>query len=372
VPGALDLVADLPDAGDHVADRFPEWPDSTRPRRARSALRAVGEDETTRLIQTVPDGGDASDRHGPATDGTPARHSRRTAPTAEPAELSRAPLAAVPAPTSNRAGRNLPAAIAVGVALGGTVIASLLIRKEAFVLVVAAAVVTALWEVSTALRQKQISVPLVPLSVGALGMLVSAFVAGEDGLLVSFTLTAFGVLLWRLIDGHQGAARDVAAAVFVAAYVPFLAGFAMLMLATSDGAYRVLAFIAVTVANDVGGYASGVLLGRHPMAPSISPKKSWEGLAGSFALCMVVGAGTVYYLLSGSVLAGLALGAGAAVTATIGDLSESLIKRDIGIKDMGKLLPGHGGIMDRLDSLLPTAPVAFLLLSVLVPVATTR
>ena len=125
----------------------------------------------------------------------------------------------------------------------------------------------------------------------------------------------------------------------------------------------------MTVANDIGGYASGVLVGRHPMAPSISPKKSWEGLAGSFALCMVVGAGTVFYLLHGSLLAGLAVGAGAAATATIGDLSESLIKRDLGIKDMGNLLPGHGGIMDRLDSLLPTAPAAFLLLSLLVPVA---
>ena len=105
-----------------------------------------------------------------------------------------------------------------------------------------------------------------------------------------------------------------------------------------------------------------MLLGRHPIAPAISPKKSWEGLGGSFALCMIVGAGTVYYLLHGSVLAGLALGAAAAVTATIGDLSESLIKRDLGIKDMGNLLPGHGGIMDRLDSLLPCAPVAYLLL----------
>jgi phosphatidate cytidylyltransferase len=271
-----------------------------------------------------------------------------------------------------RAGRNLPAAIAVGLTLGGAVLASLLLRKEAFVVVVAAAILTALWELSRALREKRIAVPLVPLSVGALGMLVSAYVAGEDGLLVSFALTAFGVLLWRLIDGHQGAARDVAASAFVAAYVPFLAGFALLLLAAADGAYRVLVFIAVTVANDVGGYAAGVLLGRHPMAPSISPKKSWEGLGGSFALCMIVGGGTVHYLLHGPVLAGLALGAAAAVTATIGDLSESLIKRDLGIKDMGRLLPGHGGIMDRLDSLLPTAPAAFLLLSVLVPVAATR
>jgi phosphatidate cytidylyltransferase len=106
------------------------------------------------------------------------------------------------------------------------------------------------------------------------------------------------------------------------------------------------------------------------MAPSISPKKSWEGVSGSFALCMLVGAGTVYVLLHGSLLAGLAVGAAAAFTATLGDLSESLLKRDLGIKDMGSLLPGHGGMMDRLDSLLPTAPAVALLLALLVPVAT--
>jgi len=259
-------------------------------------------------------------------------------------------------------------AIAVGLVLAVAVLASLLVRKEAFVVLVAAAVVTALWELSTALAKKAITVPIIPLAVGAVGMLVSAYVAGEDGLLVSFTLTCFGVLLWRIIDGTRGAAKDVAAAVFVAAYVPFLAGFSMLMLAEPDGQYRVIVFIAVTVANDIGGYASGVLFGRHPMAPSISPKKSWEGLSGSYALCMIVGAVTVHYLLHGSVLAGAAVGAAAATTATLGDLSESLLKRDLGIKDMGNLLPGHGGIMDRLDSLLPTAPAVALLLALLVPV----
>jgi phosphatidate cytidylyltransferase len=121
------------------------------------------------------------------------------------------------------------------------------------------------------------------------------------------------------------------------------------------------------VANDVGGYAAGVLFGRHPMAPTVSPKKSWEGFAGSAVLCVVVGVALVTVLLDGAWYAGAAVGAAAVVTATVGDLSESLLKRDLGVKDMGDLLPGHGGIMDRLDSLLPTAPAVYFLLALLVP-----
>jgi phosphatidate cytidylyltransferase len=199
-------------------------------------------------------------------------------------------------------------------------------------------------------------------------MLVSAFVAGEEGLLVAFALTAFGALLWRLIDGLEGAVRDVAAGVFTAAYVPLLAGFAILMLAEEDGPLRVVVFILVTIASDIGGYVAGVLFGKHPMAPTVSPKKSWEGFAGSAIACVGVGVASVMILLGGAWWAGLAVGAATVMTATLGDLSESLLKRDLGIKDMGSTLPGHGGFMDRLDSLLPTAPVVYLLLVLLVPV----
>jgi phosphatidate cytidylyltransferase len=268
-----------------------------------------------------------------------------------------------------KAGRNLPAAIAVGLFLGALVVLSLFGRKETFVAVVAVAAVLGVRELADAFDARGISIPVVPLAVGAVGMLVAAFVSGEEGLLVAFALTAFGVLVWRILDGMHGAVRDVASGVFAAAYVPLLAGFAMLMLAEQDGPLRVVVFIAVTVASDVGGYAAGVVFGRHPMAPTISPKKSWEGSAGSAVACLAVGAWTVTWLLRGDWHAGLALGAATVISATVGDLSESLLKRDLGIKDMGGLLPGHGGIMDRLDSLLPTAPVAYLLLALLVPVA---
>lgn len=265
-----------------------------------------------------------------------------------------------------RAGRNLPAAIGVGALLGGLALASLFTRPEAFVALASLVVVLAVWELAGAMAAKQIVVPVIPLAVGSLGMLVSSYIAGEEGLLVAFTLTGFGVLLWRIIDGMEGAIRDVTAGLFTAAYVPLLAGFAILMLADDDGPKRVVTFIVVTVASDIGGYIAGVTAGRHPMAPTISPKKSWEGFVGSVLFCLIAGAACVVVLLGGPLWVGLALGASTAVTATLGDLSESLLKRDLGVKDMGSLLPGHGGIMDRLDSLLPTAPVAYILLHLLV------
>ena len=155
----------------------------------------------------------------------------------------------------------------------------------------------------------------------------------------------------------------------VAAYPSLLAGFSSLLLAPDDGAWRMFTFIAVTVASDIGGYAVGVLAGRHPMAPTISPKKSWEGFAGSVVFCMVVGVASVYFTLHGAWWVGLVAGAAAAVGATAGDLVESTIKRDLGIKDMSNILPGHGGLMDRLDSLIINVPIIWAVLAVLVPVA---
>ncbi|MBT0773948.1 phosphatidate cytidylyltransferase [Kineosporia sp. J2-2] len=273
-----------------------------------------------------------------------------------------ATIVAVAAKDHGRAGRNLPAAIGVGVGLGGLALVSLFTRPEAFVALASFVVVLAVWELSGALAAKQIVVPVIPVAVGSLGMLVSAYVAGPEGLLVSYMLTGFGILLWRIVEGLDGALRDVTAGLFVAAYVPLLAGFAVLLLAADQGPQRVVTFIVVTCASDIGGYIAGVLFGKHPMAPRVSPKKSWEGFAGSLLACLIAGSACVVLLLDGPPVVGLVVGAAAAVTATMGDLSESLLKRDLGIKDMGNLLPGHGGIMDRMDSLLPTAPVVYLLL----------
>jgi phosphatidate cytidylyltransferase len=266
-----------------------------------------------------------------------------------------------------RAGRNLPAAIAVGVGLGALVVVSLLTRKELTLGIIGIAVVVGVWELRRALARVRIRVPLVPSAVGGASMLGSAYVRGGEALVVTLGLTCVGILLWRIADGVLDAARDIAGGLFTAVYPSFLAGFAILLLAADDGAARLFVFILVTVLSDVGGYAAGVLLGRHPMAPTVSPKKSWEGFAGSVLACVVGGAIAVPYALDGPWWGGAVLGACAAVAATVGDLTESTIKRDLGIKDMSAILPGHGGIMDRLDSLLLVAPVAWALLTVFVP-----
>jgi phosphatidate cytidylyltransferase len=199
-------------------------------------------------------------------------------------------------------------------------------------------------------------------------MAALAWTRGPAGLVVGLLFTVLAVVLWRLAGGPQRYLRDAAAGSLVAVYVPLLAGFAVLLLAPDDGVARVLVFIGTVVCSDVGGYAAGVLFGKHPMAPSISPKKSWEGLGGSVAACVLLGVLVLTFTFEAPWWTGVIWGVALAASATIGDLGESLIKRDLGIKDMGKLLPGHGGIMDRLDSLLPSAAVAYLLLSVFAPV----
>jgi phosphatidate cytidylyltransferase len=272
-----------------------------------------------------------------------------------------------PGKPPGRAGRNLGAAIGVGLTLGAVIVLSLLIWRPAFLLVVAAAILVAIVELTRALHAGKFRPPLIPVLVGAVAMIGMAWSRGPSGLVIAFLFTVLAVVLWRLADGPVGYLQDTATGVLVALYVPLLAGFAALLLVPDDGVARVLIFIGTVVCNDVGGYAAGVLFGKHPMAPSVSPKKSWEGLGGSLVACMLLATLVLVFTFHRPWWTGVAFGAAIAASSTIGDLGESLIKRDLGIKDMGHLLPGHGGIMDRLDSLLPSAVVAYLLLSVLAP-----
>jgi phosphatidate cytidylyltransferase len=276
----------------------------------------------------------------------------------------------VPAGTRRpRAGRNLPAAIAVGLALAALVIGTLYTHRFGFVILLVLVISLGTWELVRAVSRAEARPPLVPLLLGGAAMDLLAWFSDVDALAVAFLLTALGCLVWRLADGPVGYLRDSSAAVFVALYVPFLAGFAVLLAAPDDGAGRVITFIGTVVCSDVGGYVVGVFLGRHPLAPTVSPAKSWEGFAGSTVACMIGGVAFLIAFFDAAWWQGVLFGLAIVVTATLGDLGESMIKRDLGIKDMGTLLPGHGGVMDRLDSLLPAAAVSWLLLSLFVPVS---
>ncbi len=273
-----------------------------------------------------------------------------------------------PAPQKKSAGRDLGAAIGVGVGLGVVIVASLFVVKAVFVGVVAVAVVVGLWELTSRLRERKgIKAPLVPLALGGAAMVVAGYARGAEGAWVAMALTALAVLVWRMTAPPEGYLKDVTAGVFAVFYVPFLATFVAMLLTADDGPWRVLTFLLLTVVSDTGAYAVGWRFGRTKLAPRISPGKTREGLLGAVASTMVVGALCMQFLIDdGSWWQGLLLGLAVAVSATLGDLGESMIKRDLGIKDMGTLLPGHGGIMDRLDSLLPTAPVVWLLLVIFV------
>ena len=272
-----------------------------------------------------------------------------------------------PEKPKGRTGRNLPVAIGVGVVLGGLVILTLLTVKATFLAYMGIAIAIALAELTGALAKRDINIPVIPVAAGGAAMITCAYWLGSRETLAALGLTVVGIVAWRLTGGTSGYVKDTTAGLFAAAYLPFLASFVAAMLVPADGPRRVLTFIIVTICSDIGGYFAGITVGRHPMAPAISPKKTWEGFAGSAVACLVAGWLCVTLLLHGHYWQGLLTGAAVVLAATIGDLVESMIKRDLDIKDMGTLLPGHGGVLERLDSLLVAAPVVWLLLYLFIP-----
>ncbi|CAL9596727.1 hypothetical protein SUDANB15_05320 [Streptomyces sp. enrichment culture] len=334
--------------------------------------------QQTRPMPIVPDvpehGGDQDADRGTARLSGPLFRDEPTRPRPHPGEVPQNPEPMpdapqpAPAPQKKSAGRDLSAAIGVGVGLGAVIVASLFVVKAVFVGVIAVAVVVGLWELTSRLKERKgIDAPLVPLALGGAAMVVAGYVRGAEGAWVAMALTALAVLVWRMTAPPEGYLKDVTAGLFAAFYVPFLATFVAMMLTADDGPWRVLTFLLLTVVSDTGAYAVGWRFGKRKLAPRISPGKTREGLLGAVAFSMTAGALCMQFLIDdGSWWHGLLLGLAVAASATLGDLGESMIKRDLGIKDMGTLLPGHGGIMDRLDSLLPTAPVVWLLLVVFV------
>ena len=269
-----------------------------------------------------------------------------------------------------KTGRNLPVAIGVGVIMGGLALLTLLTVKATFLIYMGAALAIGLHELAAALKTKNVTVPVIPVALGGAAMLTAAYWAAGGAVLAAFSLTVLGILIYRMFGGTDRYVGDVTAGVFATAYLALLGSCVSAMLAPPDGGKRVLIFIILTICSDIGGYFAGITLtpftGGHKMAPVISPKKTWEGLAGSVFLAVVAGAILLPVLLHGHWWQGVVTGIAAVAAAVFGDLAESMIKRDLDIKDMGTLLPGHGGILDRIDSLLACAPVVWLLLALFV------
>jgi phosphatidate cytidylyltransferase len=294
-------------------------------------------------------------------DGPPARP--------HPSPDGRAPGAAETGPEDHKpkAGRNLPVAIGVGLGMAAVVLASLLIQPIAFLGVAVVGVGVACWETGTAMRKGGKNVPVYPLAAAGVLIVVLAWFGGATGLLLGTAVGVAALFVWRLSEGATDYRTDVSAAALVLVQVPFLAGFIMLLATSGNdaarfidgGAAQVLIALFTVVCSDTGGYTAGVLFGRHQMTPRISPKKSWEGLGGSIVAAAIGGSVTLWFFFGVPFPLGVAFGVCVALAATLGDLSVSLLKRDLGIKDMSNIIPGHGGVMDRLDSILMVAPVAY-------------
>ena len=275
-----------------------------------------------------------------------------------------------PPVTTSRAGRNLPAAIVVSLLLGGMVISTLIFAPRGWVLILSVAMAIATHEVVKRLREAGYSIPLIPLLAGGQAMIWLTWPFGAAGALGAYGATVLVCLIWRLLSqGLQSQPvnylRDVAVTIFLATWIPLFASFGALLVYPEDGWARVFAFMLTVAFSDIGGYAAGVLFGKHRMVPAISPKKSWEGLAGSLVCGVGAAVLAVVFLLHQPWWVGVPLGVMLVLTATLGDLVESQFKRDLGIKDMGTLLPGHGGLMDRIDGALPSAVATWIVLSLL-------
>jgi phosphatidate cytidylyltransferase len=263
-----------------------------------------------------------------------------------------------------RAGRNLVAAAGMGLLLGvGLVLLPVLYLPWAFSVIISVAMAVGAWELAGALDKRGVHVERFVLYAACLAMPQAAYWWGVQPLLAVFGITVLLLMGARLRRGPEGYVADVAGSVFVAAYTGLIGGFAGLILAQPEGGYRVITIIVLTISSDIGGYVFGVLWGKHPMAPVISPKKSWEGFAGSLLFQAVAGVLLFVYLLDAPWWQGLVTGLVLTVVATAGDFAESAIKRDLGVKDMSNLIPGHGGLMDRLDSILPNVVAGWLLLT---------
>ena len=263
---------------------------------------------------------------------------------------------------NKKAGRKLVPSIVVGLFLLGLIWFSLSVYKELFLVVLASAVVLGIREIVRAFNSRSIPISFPSLSIAAIGLLGAAWIDGIAGLAIA-TAISFPILLIRLLlNGPEGFVGKATATTFTLLYLPFLAGFLILLATPSNGFQRVMTFVVLVGCNDTFGYFVGVLFGKHPLVPTISPKKTWEGLAGSVVFTIIGGCLAFHYIMNMHWWIGIIVGLMIVFTATCGDLIESAMKRDLSLKDMGTLLPGHGGMLDRLDSVVLSAPAMWLAL----------
>ena len=307
---------------------------------------------------------------------TPPEHRRPHPPTrAELEAQARAAKAQFDATNEKiqaRTGRNLFAAIGIGLTLGALLLVSIFVWTPFFMVFGGLLVGFATFELASALRFAGRNVPRVASTVVGLAILPVAFYWHIEGLWLAFIAGVVLITLYRLVEllrrSHRTGTRevllDVGAGAFVQVYVAFSAGFYLAMTGTEGGQYWTFVALAIVVFTDVGAYASGLRFGKHKLAPLISPGKTWEGFAGSIVVAVIFGAVLAPLMLQQPWWVGAIMGVLLALVGTAGDLTESLIKRDLGIKDISTWLPGHGGFLDRLDSILPSAAVAYLIFQV--------
>ncbi len=265
---------------------------------------------------------------------------------------------------NKRAGRKLLPSIAVSVILILLVWFSLSTYRVIFAAIVTIAVVLGIRELHRAFLAINIDIPLWSLTTASVALCAATWLGGVSGLTVA-TAIAFPCLLALLLPrGTENFVRTASASTLALIYLPFLAGFLILLARPHNGLERVMTFVVLVGCNDTFAYLTGVLLGKHPLAPKISPKKTIEGLVGSLIFTVIGGSLAFHYIMDSDWWLGAAAGVLTVFTATAGDLIESALKRDVAIKDMGTLLPGHGGVMDRLDSVLFAAPALWLALEI--------
>lgn len=303
-----------------------------------------------------------------------ARAQQRKADVERQLEATRAQLEATNDRITARTGRNLVSAIGIGLIGGGLMLVSLIVIKELFMVLAGILVVFAALELAGAMRHAGRDIPRIPTVIVALAAVPAAYYAGISGAWFTVLAGSAFIALWRLAEqllGRTGSTPrelllDLGLGAFVQLYVTFLGCFAITLVSEEGGEWWTLAFLILVIVVDTGAYASGLTWGKHPMAPRVSPKKTWEGFAGAAVAGVVAGILLAIFMLGEPWWVGAVFGLVILGTATLGDLAESLIKRDIGIKDMSSWLPGHGGFLDRLDSILPSAAAAYVLYFVFV------